>query len=55
MAVVSHPSNPSTLHSGAVYRETVEMGTIDGPLTLAQALQSLRQDFGPDDYNILNR
>lgn len=41
--------------TGAVYRETIEIGTIDGPVTLARALESLRREFDPDSYNIFNK
>jgi hypothetical protein len=44
------------VHAGATYRETVEMGILEnGPSALSRALDTLKAEFGPDDYNILTR
>ncbi|CAM9631115.1 unnamed protein product [Ascophyllum nodosum] len=47
--------DPRKAH-GAHFREAVSMGSFAGePGTLARALDALREEFGPDRYNILMR
>lgn len=41
---------------GAVYRESIVMGQVpDGAAAIARAIEVLRPEFGPDDYNLLSR
>lgn len=41
---------------GAKFRVAIELGSFDGgQAQLRQALSDLRNDFGPDDYNLIKR
>lgn len=41
---------------GARFRESLDMGSFSGgSSTLNRAIDSLREDFGPDRYNVLTR
>ena len=40
---------------GAVYRESILVGTIDSQAVLSRAIENCRGEFGPEDYNLLSR
>lgn len=41
---------------GARFRESLDMGSFSGgSSTLVRAIDSLREEFGPDRYNVLTR
>jgi len=41
---------------GAIYRESIELGSFDGGSgELQSAISDLREEFGPDQYNLIRR
>lgn len=41
---------------GALYRETIELGAFDGgQAELKLALEDVKRNFGPDDYNLIRK
>ncbi|GKY99992.1 hypothetical protein MPSEU_000952700 [Mayamaea pseudoterrestris] len=51
-----YESNTPTIVPNAKHRERIELGSFDGGSDrLKQAIDELRDTFGPDDYNVLKR